>query len=115
MIQIRVQGTDNPTTKILTIDESTADQVGMLAPDHCSGIITNLIFKVIVSTLIFWTYVEIGVGFIVACLPPSRRSLDQVSLQAILRKVRSISAIHSKLWSRESSSDEVKGGLDHAC
>lgn len=45
MIQIRGQGIDNQTTKILAIDESTADQVGKLALDHCSGITTNLMFK----------------------------------------------------------------------
>ncbi|KAI1177471.1 hypothetical protein F4777DRAFT_542194 [Nemania sp. FL0916] len=61
-IQILIQDITRPTTKILAIAQVTADQEG------------------IVSIVLFWTYVEVGVGFLVACLPRCAWLLDRISL-----------------------------------
>ncbi|PLB46206.1 hypothetical protein P170DRAFT_512753 [Aspergillus steynii IBT 23096] len=70
-IQIVMQGTQNPTTKILSTVLPSIDQEG------------------IVSIILFWTYVEIGVGFQVACLPPCARHLDKLSFARVLDKMGS--------------------------
>lgn len=44
----------------------------------------------VISILLFWTYIEIGVGFVVACLPPSARFLDKFSVKPLLTSLRSI-------------------------
>ncbi|KAK1144405.1 hypothetical protein N8T08_005558 [Aspergillus melleus] len=71
-IQIVIQGTQNPTTKVLSTTLPTIDQEG------------------IVSIMLFWTYIEIGIGFTVACLPPCARHLDKLSLSRVLNKLGSL-------------------------
>ncbi|KAK2606533.1 hypothetical protein N8I77_005275 [Diaporthe amygdali] len=72
MLQIRVEDTVHSTTRILGTDMTTVDQVG------------------IISILLFWTYIEIGVGFVVACLPPSARFLDKFSVKPLLTSLRTM-------------------------
>lgn len=88
-IQIQVQGTTNQYTKVLHTSLPSIDQEG------------------IVSIILFWTYVEIGVGFQVACLPPCARHLDKLSLSLIMTKIRSLPSVLS-LSRRSSRSDKDK-------
>ncbi|KAA8642400.1 uncharacterized protein ATNIH1004_011344 [Aspergillus tanneri] len=76
-IQIEVQGTTNPQTKVLDTVLPSVDQEG------------------IVSIILFWTYVEIGVGFQVACLPPCARHLDKLSLSRLMIKLGSLPSVLS--------------------
>ncbi|KAL1847992.1 hypothetical protein Daus18300_013752 [Diaporthe australafricana] len=91
MLQIRVEDTVHPTTRILGTDLMTVDQVG------------------VISILLFWTYIEIGVGFVVASLPPSARYLDKFSIQPLLAGLRSLTSLRTMLSSRRSrTSDEER-------
>ncbi|KAI1121714.1 hypothetical protein F5Y10DRAFT_95408 [Nemania abortiva] len=76
-IQILIQDVTLPTTKILALDQVTADQEG------------------IVSIVLFWTYVEVGVGFLVACLPRCTWLLDRISLEPVVSGFSSLSSIFS--------------------
>lgn len=53
----------------------------------------------IVSLNLFWTYIEIGVGFLVACLPPSAQLTDRFSFDPITKILRSIRSLLS--WKRD--------------
>ncbi|GAD97499.1 hypothetical protein MYCGRDRAFT_94394 [Paecilomyces variotii No. 5] len=88
-IQIEIQGTMNQYTKVLDTILPSVDQEG------------------IVSIILFWTYVEIGVGFQVACLPPCARHLDKLSLSLLVTKIRSLPSVLS-LSKRSSRSDKDK-------
>ncbi|KAI0897752.1 hypothetical protein F4806DRAFT_459799 [Annulohypoxylon nitens] len=78
-IQIHIQDITHPTVKLLDTTFPTEDQQG------------------IVSIAIFWTYIEIGVGFIVACVPRSAWVLDKISIEPILSNLRSLSSSVSLL------------------
>lgn len=45
-----------------------------------------------VSLALFWAYVEKGVGFQVACLPPVARLIDQCFVEPVLTNLRSFSS-----------------------
>ncbi|KAJ2996869.1 hypothetical protein NUW58_g832 [Xylaria curta] len=76
-VQIKIQDVTRPVVKILATDLSSADQ------------------EAVVSIVLFWTYVEIGTGFLVACLPRSAWVFDRVSLRPIFYKIRSLSSMGS--------------------
>ncbi|PYH98983.1 hypothetical protein BO71DRAFT_479899 [Aspergillus ellipticus CBS 707.79] len=85
-IQIEVQGTTGPHTQALATVLPTTDQEG------------------IVSIIVFWTYVEIGVGFQVACLPTYARHLDKLPLSGLRTRLDSLLSILSpSKRSRDSS------------
>lgn len=47
----------------------------------------------IISIVLFWTYIEIGTGFLVACIPRSAWVVDKIPVAPILTKLRSLSSI----------------------
>lgn len=53
-------------------------------------LILNLI--ALVTICIFWTFLEVGVGFIVACLLPSTRLLDAIWHSAAVRSLQSFTS-----------------------
>ncbi|KAI0198216.1 hypothetical protein F4808DRAFT_436901 [Astrocystis sublimbata] len=71
-IQVLTQGITNPTIRVLGTTFPIGDQQG------------------IISIVIFWTYIEIGVGFQVACVPRSAWVLDKISVNPPLSKLRSL-------------------------
>ncbi|KAI7779507.1 hypothetical protein LA080_000791 [Diaporthe eres] len=54
--------------------------------------------KGIISVLEFWAYVELGVGFMVACLPPCAQFIDKLSPTPLYNKLRSIPSLASISW-----------------
>ncbi|KAK4195846.1 hypothetical protein QBC40DRAFT_310330 [Triangularia verruculosa] len=79
-IQIYVQDVRNPTIRILGEDFPVTDQEG------------------VVSIVLFWTYMEIGVGFLVSCVPRSAWVWDKLpSLSPLLSKLsRSFISVASR-------------------
>lgn len=61
----------------------------------------------LVSIAIFWTYIEVAVGFIFACLLPSAKLLDAMVNSAGLRRLRSLTSLAS-LGSKKSSRSASK-------
>lgn len=114
MLQIRVEDTVHPTTRILGTDLMTVDQVGKSHKMYRQDVQTSFQssdFHVtgVISILLFWTYIEIGVGFVVASLPPSARYLDRFSIQPLLAGLRSLTSLRTMLSSRRSrASDEER-------
>lgn len=47
------------------------------------------------SVPLFWTYIEIGVGFLMACLPPGVRLLGRMTIRPILAKFLFLPSIAS--------------------
>ncbi|KAK4655125.1 hypothetical protein QC762_404492 [Podospora pseudocomata] len=90
-IQIYMQDVRNPTIRILADDLPVTDQEG------------------VVSIVLFWTYMEIGVGFIVSCVPRSAWIWDKLpSLTPLLSKMsRSFTSVASR------SSTTKTGTADH--
>lgn len=75
-----------------------------------SGLLTG---TALVSIAIFWTYLEVAVGFIVACLLPSAKLLDAIVNSAGLRRLRSLTSLASlgsKNSSRSGSKDSSHSG-----
>ncbi|KAF2229682.1 hypothetical protein EV356DRAFT_536995 [Viridothelium virens] len=94
-IQIQVQGTKHQYDHVLGTILPLIDQEG------------------IVSIVLFWTYIEIGVGFQVACLPPCARHLDEVSLTGVMSRLRSLPSVLSlSKRSGSSRSDTSKGNTE---
>ncbi|KAI1204064.1 uncharacterized protein F4807DRAFT_449047 [Annulohypoxylon truncatum] len=82
-IQIHIQDISHVNIRVLGTTLPTADQEG------------------IVSIILFWTYVEIGIGFLVACLPRSAWIFDKISLTPIIYKLRSLASTTSiSQWER---------------
>ncbi|KAI1810984.1 hypothetical protein GGS20DRAFT_565175 [Poronia punctata] len=73
-LQIKIQDITHPVITILATDLSIADQ------------------EAIVSIVLFWTYIEIGTGFLVACLPRSAWVFDKISLAPVIHKLRSFTS-----------------------
>ncbi|KAI8945741.1 hypothetical protein F4801DRAFT_597513 [Xylaria longipes] len=71
-IQVLIQDITNPTIRVLGTTFPIGDQQG------------------IISIVIFWTYIEIGVGFLVACVPRSAWVLDKISINSLPSKLRSL-------------------------
>ncbi|KUI53264.1 hypothetical protein VP1G_00609 [Cytospora mali] len=91
LIQIKIQGTTHANTRVLATLFPTADQEG------------------IVSLILFWTYIEIGVGFAIACLIPCARLLDTIFLEPILSTLRLLSsAVSLSKWTRGSRSTKER-------
>ncbi|KAI0418433.1 hypothetical protein F5X98DRAFT_338050 [Xylaria grammica] len=84
-IQIKVQDTTHLTTLILATNQLSADQEG------------------VVSIILFWTYVEIGVGFQVACLLPCSWLLHKIHIASLVSKFRSLPSVVSFKKGRLSS------------
>lgn len=73
-----------------------------------------------VSVILFWTYVEIGVGFVVACVPPCAALLDKFAHSSMSR-IRSLSSVKFLLsrsnnskaaaWESSQRSKEPKSSL----
>ncbi|KAI0102795.1 hypothetical protein GGR51DRAFT_279813 [Nemania sp. FL0031] len=76
-IQVLTQDITHPTLKVLGTTFPIGDQ------------------QAIISIVLFWTYIEIGVGFLVACVPRSAWVLDK--LNPIISKLRSLSSSSSLL------------------
>ncbi|KAI0910063.1 hypothetical protein F4824DRAFT_458542 [Ustulina deusta] len=76
-VQIKVQDVKHPTIKILATNLATADE------------------EAIVSIVLFWTYIEIGTGFLVACLPRSAWVFDKIRIGSFFQRLRSISSVGS--------------------
>ncbi|KAI1387156.1 uncharacterized protein F4822DRAFT_405617 [Hypoxylon trugodes] len=81
-IQLHVQDITHPTLRILATTFPISDQQG------------------IISIVLFWTYMEIGVGFIVSCVPRIAWVLDKISLDPIISKIRSFPSNASLLKER---------------
>ncbi|KAI5865621.1 hypothetical protein GGS23DRAFT_560048 [Durotheca rogersii] len=64
----------------------------------------------IISVVLFWTYIEIGIGFLVACVPRSAWVLDKVSLGPVLSKLRLLPSSVSLLTKKYRRSP--RGGKD---
>ncbi|KAJ4390893.1 hypothetical protein N0V93_004492 [Gnomoniopsis smithogilvyi] len=77
IIQGGSQGTAHPTTTLIGTTLPTVDVSG------------------IVSLNLFWTYIEIGVGFLVACLPPCAQLVDRFSFSPITRTLHSFRSVLS--------------------
>ncbi|KAF3026650.1 hypothetical protein E8E14_014520 [Neopestalotiopsis sp. 37M] len=89
-IQIEIQGTNGPVTTVLGDKFITTDLTG------------------IVSVILFWTYIEIGIGFLVACLPPCAGILDKLVHKSVYR-LRSFSS--SRMFNG-SKQKELSNGSD---
>jgi hypothetical protein len=79
-LQIFTQGTTNPLVRVLATDLSILDQQG------------------IASIVLFWTYMEIGIGFLISCVPRSAWVLDRFSLATLsplFSKLRSFTSVTS--------------------
>ncbi|KAI0384776.1 hypothetical protein F5Y04DRAFT_293082 [Hypomontagnella monticulosa] len=89
-IQIHVQDFSNPFMKILDSDLATSDREG------------------IVSIVLFWTYVEIGIGFLVSSLLRTAWIFDQITRAPFTSKIRSIPSVSSlsSRWERDQRSKE---------
>ncbi|GAW23042.1 hypothetical protein ANO14919_125900 [Xylariales sp. No.14919] len=93
-IQVLIQDITHPSIKVLGTTFPIADQ------------------QAIISIVLFWTYIEIGVGFLVACVPRSAWVLDK--LNPILSKLRSLPSSISLPRKSERSrrkGDDVKRDL----
>ena len=66
---------------------------------HCK---TPLIFLGVVSILLFWAMMEMGVAMIAVCLPTLQRLFRNWSLESIIRSVRSAVSLRSTGSSRRS-------------
>ncbi|KAI2605277.1 uncharacterized protein GGS25DRAFT_504498 [Hypoxylon fragiforme] len=71
-IQLHRQDITHPTLRLLATTFLITDQQG------------------IISIVLFWTYIEIGVGFIVSCIPRIAWIGDKISVDPILSKLRSL-------------------------
>lgn len=92
-IQLMQQDVTQPSTKLLATVFITADQTGTCPEGTKSRVVSTLtILLGAVSLVIFWTYIEIGVGFIVACLPPCAAIIDQMSFSRMKPSLRSLSS-----------------------
>jgi hypothetical protein len=60
----------------------------------------------VVSLVLFWTYMEIGVGFLVVCLVACGRVLDELTAP-VLAKLKSVASAASSLASRTSSKSSL--------
>ncbi|KAK0609931.1 hypothetical protein B0T17DRAFT_603369 [Bombardia bombarda] len=96
-LQIKIQDLTHPVIRILATNLSIADQTA------------------IVSIVLFWTYIEIGTGFLVACVPRSAWVFDKVSFSSLYYKLRSFSSIklsskggRSSSHTKEAESQELK-------
>ena len=56
---------------------------------------SSLTIPGIVSILMFWGYLEIGVGIAAACLPMLRPLFEDWSLESVIRSVRSTISLRS--------------------
>lgn len=103
-IEIQNQGTRHPTLAILATTFPVYDSEGKTTKVRLQWWFISLYLQRspgVTSLTLFWTYVEIGVGFIVACLPPCARLLDQVTIRRVLTKLRSLPSIASMTsWAR---------------
>ena len=63
---------------------------------------TPLIFPGVVSILLFWAMMEMGVAMIAVCLPTLRPLFRNLSLESIIRSVRSAVSLRSMGSSRRS-------------
>lgn len=72
---------------------------------YCSMLIAHI---GIVSLNLFWTYVEIGVGFLVACLPPCAQLIDRLSFSPVVKKLRSFPSLLSLRRVRGSAQGQGK-------
>ncbi|KAI1455163.1 hypothetical protein F4805DRAFT_437047 [Annulohypoxylon moriforme] len=92
-IQLASEGVTGQTMRFLATDFAIYDVKG------------------IVSIILFWTYVEIGVGFSVACLPSCARYLDILSFDPIVSRIRSFASVISlPRWSRGSGTEDRDEG-----
>ena len=66
---------------------------------HCE---TPLILLAVVSILLFWAMMEMGVAMIAVCLPTLRPLFRDWSLESIIRSVRSAVSLRSMGSSRRS-------------
>lgn len=89
LAQIEVQDSIHPTIMILGTELVSKDSVGKKLWQSAKKLLvrqsTDFCLVGVVSILLFWTYVEIGVGFVVACLLPSARLFDKLSLKPIIK------------------------------
>ncbi|KAI0186501.1 hypothetical protein EV127DRAFT_438784 [Xylaria flabelliformis] len=97
-VQIKIQDITHPVIKILATNLSIADQ------------------EAIVSIVLFWTYIEIGTGFLVACLPRSAWVFDKLSLGSIFHGLRSFSSVISlsgwdRMSARHKPDDTIQGDV----
>lgn len=106
-IQGLVQHRDATISSVLGTVLPNGDQEGMCTYGPVGPLWTSLSHRIgIVSIALFWTYMEIGVGFCVACLPPCAHLLDRLTLAPIISKLRSLSSLFSAL--RRSGGSQCK-------
>lgn len=84
VIQVVENGLMSPTITLLGTTFETTDNEGTI------------------SLILFWTYVEIGVGFLVVCLVACGRVFDEASAP-VLRKLKSMVSAATSVASRASS------------
>ncbi|GAB1318518.1 hypothetical protein MFIFM68171_08728 [Madurella fahalii] len=97
--QVYTQGTTKPFIRILDTDLSILDQQG------------------VVSIVLFWTYTEIGIGFVIACIPRSAWIFDKISVDALgplFAKLRSFTSLTSLPGRSTRSKVEVDQTAGHA-
>lgn len=70
--------------------------------------IADIHSSAVAAYCLFWTWIEIGVGFMVACLLPAAKVLDAISITALLAKIRSMSSSIFTRSPRSGSSAEEK-------
>ncbi|KAI1178232.1 hypothetical protein F4777DRAFT_576289 [Nemania sp. FL0916] len=90
-IQVLIQDITHPTIKVLGTTFPISDQ------------------QAIISIVLFWTYIEIGVGFLVACVPRSAWVLDKLSLDPILSRLRSLPSSISLIKKKQQSPQKGRG------
>lgn len=105
-IQIQIQDITRPRTRILGTILPNTDQEGTKHSGVlCQGVITKYSSLGVVSIILFWTYVEIGVGFLVACLPLCAGVVDRILLTPIAQRLRSFSS-RSHISERDTKSQQ---------
>lgn len=109
-IQIVIQDITRPRTTILGTTLPTTDQEGKIpiVKYQQPSLKANLTSEGVVSIILFWTYVEIGVGFLVACLPPCAALVDKMLLSPLVIRLRSFTSSSKTSKSGNSSQQEGK-------
>lgn len=106
-INALVQGTTNPTTKLLWTTLETADLEGMIFSLPYWQVYIDSIYIAIISTSLYWTYMEAGIGFVVACLPPCAQLLDKISLPPLSSWFQSLRT--NSVYSKRSGESHGRG------
>jgi hypothetical protein len=105
-------GAETCTTKSASLTRSLIWSVSYQQTSRITlAPLTSFVPAALVSICIFWTFLEVGVGFIIACLLPSAKLLDAVSKSPFVHRIMSITSlltVRSRESVRSKSSSEGK-------